>query len=46
MITEEESLLVRIKFIVDMYSTGVTSVEGALEQILDLVDKYNMEEQE
>lgn len=42
--TEEENLLVRIKFIVDMYSSGVTSAEGALEQILDSVDELELEE--
>ena len=33
-------LLVRIKFILDMYKWGVTSTDSALEQILDLADKY------
>lgn len=42
--TEEENLLVRIKFILDMYSSGVTSAEGALEQILDSVDELELEE--
>lgn len=44
--TEAEKLLVKIKFIVDMYSSGTTSAELALEQILDLIDKYKLEEQE
>ena len=38
-LTEEENLLVRIKFIVDMYSSGATSAEGALDQILNLVEQ-------
>ena len=42
--TEEEMLLVRIKFILDMYKWGVTSTDSALEQILDLIDKYRLEE--
>ena len=41
---EEENLLVRIKFIVDMYSSGATSAGCALEQILDLVDELELEE--
>ena len=42
--TEEEMLLVRIKFILDMYKWGVTSTESALGQILDLTDMYKLEE--
>ena len=41
--TEEEMLLVRIKFILDMYKWGVTSIDSALEQILDLLDSYEKE---
>ena len=41
--TEEEMLLVRIKFILDMYKWGVTSTDSALEQILDLLDSYEKE---
>ena len=44
--SEEENLLVRIKFIIDMYSSGVTSAGCALEQILDLIDKCDLEEEE
>lgn len=42
--TEAEKLLVTIKFVVDMYSSGATSAEGALEQILDSVDELELEE--
>ena len=41
--TEEEMLLVRIKFILDMYKWGVTSTDSALERILDLLDSYEKE---
>ena len=44
--TEEESLFVRIKIIVNMHNSGVISLECALGQILDLTDKYRLEEQE
>lgn len=43
--TEEESLLVRIKFIIDMYSSGVTSAGSALSQIFKLIDNHDTEEQ-
>ena len=42
--TEEESLFVRIKVIVNMHNSGVISLECALGQILDLADKYKLEE--
>ena len=42
--TEEEILLVRIKFIIDMYTSGRTPAGITLEQILDLVDKHKLEE--
>ena len=42
--TEDEMLLVRIKFILDMYKWGVTPTDSALEQILDLIDKHRLEE--
>ncbi|WP_373804868.1 hypothetical protein [Jeotgalibaca porci] len=44
--TEEESLLVRIKFIINMYNSGVTSAGSTLDQILDLLDEYISEGQE
>ncbi|WP_171031234.1 hypothetical protein [Ruoffia tabacinasalis] len=44
--SEEETLLIRIKFAIDMYSSGVTSAGCALEQIFDLIDKRDLEEQE
>lgn len=42
--TEAEELLVRIKFIVDMYNSGVTSAGYALRQILHLTDERELEE--
>ena len=42
--TEEESLFVRIKVIVNMHNSGAISLECALGQILDLADKYKSEE--
>lgn len=41
--TEAEKLLVKIKFVVDMYSSGVDTADGALEKIFDLVDNYEEE---
>lgn len=41
--TEAEGLLVKIKFVVDMYSSGVDTVDGTLEKIFDLVDDYEKE---
>ena len=41
--TEEEKLLVRIKFIVDMYSSGADTADDALEKIFDLLDSYEKE---
>ena len=40
---EAEELLVKIKFTVDMYSSGVDTADGALEKIFDLVDSYEKE---
>ena len=42
--SEEEMLLVRIKFILDMYKSGATSAGSALMQILHLTDKRELEE--
>ena len=42
--TEEESLFVRIKIIVNMHNSGAISLECALGQILDLAGKYKLEE--
>lgn len=44
--TEAEKLLVTIKFVVDMYSSGATSADLALEQIFNLIDKCDLVEQE
>lgn len=44
--TEAEELLVTIKFVVDMYSSGATSAELAAEQILNLIDKRDLVERE
>lgn len=41
--TEAEKLLVKIKFIIDMYSSGVDTADGTLEKIFDLVDSYEEE---
>ena len=41
--TEAEKLLVKIKFVVDMYSSGADTADGALVKILDLVDSYEEE---
>lgn len=43
---EEEILLVRIKFIIDMCSSGIISTGSALSQILKLIVNHDMEEQE
>ena len=41
--TEAEELLVKIKFVVDMYSSGADTADDALEKIFDLVDSYEKE---
>ena len=41
--TEEEKTLTQIKFVIDMYSSGVDTADGALEKIIDLVDNYEEE---
>lgn len=38
-----EELLVKIKFVVDMYSSGADTADDALEKIFDLVDSYEEE---
>lgn len=40
-----EELLVKIKFVVDMYSAGVDTAGDALEKIFDLVDSYEEAEE-
>ena len=42
-IMTDEKLLVKIKFVIDMYSVGADTVDGALEKIFDLVDGYEEE---
>ena len=42
--TEAEELLVKIKFVIDMYSSGATSAGSALRQILHLTDERELEE--
>lgn len=41
--SEEEALLTRIKFIVNMYNSGVLPTDDAIEQILSEVDRYKSE---
>lgn len=41
--TEAEELLVKIKFVVDMYNSGANTADDALEKIFDLVDSYEKE---
>lgn len=41
--TEAEKLLVKIKFVVDMYNSGADTADNALEKIFDLVDSYENE---
>ena len=38
-----EELLVKIKFVIDMYSSGANTADDALEKIFDLVDSYEEE---
>lgn len=38
--TEAEELLVKIKFVIDMYNSGANTADGALEMVFDLVDSY------
>ena len=40
---EAEELLVKIKFVVDMYSSGADTADDALEKIFDLLDSYEKE---
>ena len=40
---EAEELLVKIKFVVDMYSSRAYTADDALEKIFDLVDSYEEE---
>lgn len=41
--TEAEELLVKIKFVIDMYNSGADTADNALERIFDLVDNYEKE---
>lgn len=41
--TEAEKLLVKVKFVVDMYNSGADTADDALEKIFDLVDIYEKE---
>ena len=41
--SEAEKILVRIKFVVDMYGSGVDTAYSALEKIFELVDSYEEE---
>ena len=41
--TEAEELLVKIKFVIDMYSSRTNTADDALEKIFELVDSYERE---
>lgn len=41
--TEAEELLVKIKFVIDMYNSGANTADGALEMVFDLVDNHEKE---
>lgn len=41
--SEEEALLSRIKFIVDMYNSGVLPIDNAIDQIFSELDRYKSE---
>lgn len=41
--SEAEKLLVKIKFVIDMYSSGADTADNAMEKIFDLVDSYEEE---
>ena len=38
-----EELLVKIKFVVDMYNSGANTADDALEMVFDLVDNHEKE---
>ena len=44
--TEAEDLLVKIKFIVDMYNSVACTTDEALQAIFELVDSYEEEVEE
>lgn len=41
--TEAEELLVKIKFVIDMYNSGANTADDALERVFDLVDSHEKE---
>lgn len=43
LLVPKKELLVKIKFVVDMYGAGADTADNALEKILDLVDSYEEE---
>ena len=41
--TKAEELLVKIKFVLDMYSARADTADNAMEKVLELVDLYMKE---